>query len=70
VEPTTTAYLDEVKARLVSSAAVHTFQILKERATPINGYLRARLVLRNGDFVEAAEYFEHGQTGPRTVDYR
>ena len=70
MEQTTTAYLAQVKTRLISSTAVHTFEILKERATPINGYIRVRLRLCNGDFVEAAEYFEHGDDGPRTVDYR
>ena len=70
MEQTPTAYLAQVKARLISSAAVRTFEILKERATPINGYIRVRLRLCNDDFVEAAEYFEYGHDGLRTVDYR
>ena len=70
MEQTTTAYLAQVKARLISSAIVHTFETLKERATPINGYIRVRLRLHNGDVVEAAEYFEHEHHGLRTVDYR
>lgn len=56
MEQTTTAYLAQVKARLISSAAVHTFEILKERATPIHGYIRVRLRLCNDDFVEAVEF--------------
>jgi len=70
VEQTTTTYLHEVKARLVSSTAVHSFQILKERITPVNGYLRVRITLHNGDLLEAAEYFEQGVEGPTSVDYR
>ncbi len=70
MEWTPTAYLDEVKARLVSSTAVHSFQILKERVTPVNGYIRVRITLRNGDLLEATEYFEQGVEGPKTVDYR
>ena len=70
MEQTTTTYLHEVKARLVSSTAVHSFQILKERITPVNGYLRVRITLHNGDLLEAAEYFEQGVEGPTSVDYR
>jgi hypothetical protein len=54
----------------MSSAAVYSVDVLKERVTPLNGYIRARLRLHNGDFVEAAEYFEQGPVGLKTIDYR
>lgn len=63
MERSATAYLSQVKVRLISSAAVRTFRILKQRTTPASGYLRVRLVLWNGDCVEAAEYSSRAMQG-------
>ena len=50
-------YLAEIKAKLASSLAVASVFIVEERALPDQGYLRARMRLQNGDFLEIVEYF-------------
>ena len=50
-------YVADIKAKLVASAAVATITIVEERLLPDRGYFRARLTLRNSDFLEVAEYF-------------
>jgi hypothetical protein len=64
------AYLEALKLKLVTSRVIADYQIVKERATATDGYLRMRATLYNGDFLEAAEYFERVPEGVRTVDYR
>ena len=64
------AYLEAIKLKLVTSRVVADYQIVKERTTATDGYLRIRATLHNGDFLEAAEYFERVPGGVRTVDYR
>ena len=64
------AYLDTIKLRLVTSRVVAEYQIVKERTTATDGYLRVRATLANGDFVEMAECFERGASGMETVEYR
>ncbi len=63
-------YLEAIKLKLVTSRAVSDYQIVKERTTATDGYLRIRATLYNEDFLEAAEYFERVPEGVRTVDYR
>jgi hypothetical protein len=65
-----TAYLEAIKLKLVTSRVVADYQIVKERVTATDGYLRIRATLHNGDFLEAAEYFERATAGAKTVDYR
>lgn len=64
------AYLEAIKLKLVTSRVVADYQLVKERITATDGYLRIRATLHNGDFLEAAEYFERAPGGVRTVDYR
>lgn len=64
------AYLEAIKLKLVTSRVIADYQIVKERTTATDGYLRIRANLHNGDFLEAAEYFERVPEGVRTVDYR
>ena len=64
------AYLEAIKLKLITSRVVANYQIVKERTTATDGYLRIRATLHNGDFLEAAEYFERTPEGVRTVDYR
>jgi len=63
-------YLEAIKLKLVTSRVIADYQIVKERATATDGYLRIRATLHNGDFLEAAEYFERTPEEVRTVDYR
>jgi hypothetical protein len=64
------AYLEAIKLKLVTSRVVADYQLVKERITATDGYLRIRATLHNGDFLEEAEYFERAPRGVRTVDYR
>ncbi|MGB3557404.1 MAG: DUF6516 family protein [Geitlerinemataceae cyanobacterium] len=50
-------YIAEIKVKLLTSAAIKSFTIVKERAIPDQGYFRARLTLKNGDFLEIVEFF-------------
>jgi Family of unknown function (DUF6516) len=50
-------YITEIKVRLLTSAAIKSFTIVKERAIQDQGYFRARLTLKNGDFLEIVEFF-------------
>ena len=65
-----TAYLEAIRLKLVTSRVVADYQIVKERITATDGYLRVRATLHNGDFLEAAECFERATEGVKTVDYR
>ena len=46
------AYLEAIKLKLVTSRVVADYQIVKERTTATDGYLRIRATLYNGDFLE------------------
>ncbi len=50
-------YIAEIKAKLLASVAVNSVTIVKERAMIESGYFRARLTLKNGDFLEVVEFF-------------
>lgn len=63
-------YLNEVKARLATSAVIATIDVVSEQVLEDRGYFRARLSLVNGDFLEVSEYFivQAGKTV--TAEYR
>ena len=65
-------YVSDIKTKLVASAAVVTISIVEERLLPDRGYIRARLRLRNNDFLEIAEYFvvDAGRCVPRRYRYQ
>ncbi len=50
-------YVAEIQVKLLSSSAIDSFEVVKIRVTANGGYFRARLALRNGDFLEIAEFF-------------
>ena len=54
---TPSEYLTEIKTRLVTSHVVTVFEMVEEWIQPGRGYIRIRMQLANGDFLEAAEYF-------------
>ena len=56
---TVTQYLDGIKERLLSDVLIRTFRITRERVTLVDGYLRARLTLRDGSLLEFSEYVQH-----------
>ncbi len=55
IEPT--YYLAEIKSKLATHPVVMSVVIVEEYASSDRGYFRARLTLKNGDFLEVAEYF-------------
>ena len=55
---TTVEYLDAVKERLTADPLVVDFSIVRERATLIDGYLRARVTLANRSQIEFSEYVQ------------
>lgn len=64
------AYLETIKLRLIASPIIAEYQILRERITHTDGYLRLRATLINGDFLEMVEAFERGASEIVVVDYR
>ena len=52
------AYLEAIKERFVTDPVVTQFQILRERSTLMDGYLRARLALADGSQLEFSEYMQ------------
>jgi hypothetical protein len=65
-------YLDQIKNTLILSQVVLSIDIQEEYALTDRGYFRARLILRNGDFLEVAEYFvlEHQQCVTKRYRYQ
>ncbi len=51
------AHLAETHARLTTSPVVLSYTIVEERMGPDFGYLRVRVDLGDGGFLEMAEYF-------------
>ncbi len=50
-------YVLELRAQLTIDPLIQAFDVVEERVWSDRGYVRVRLTLCNGDFVEAAEYF-------------
>ena len=50
-------YVLQLKAKLTISPIVASFNLVEEKVWPDQGYIRLRMSLSNGDFLEAAEYF-------------
>jgi Family of unknown function (DUF6516) len=63
-------YVAEIQVKLLSSPAIDSFKVVKTRVTADGGYFRARLTLRNGDFLEIAEFFVVRSQVCRTETYR
>ena len=50
-------YVLQLKTGLLLSPIVVSYTFVEEKVWPDRGYVRIRMVLSNGDFLEAAEYF-------------
>lgn len=61
------AYLEAMKERFVTDPLVTHFQVLRERSTLMDGYLRARLVLADGSQLELSEYMQRSSAGEIVV---
>lgn len=53
-------YLDAVKDRLVLEPLIRSFQVLRERMTATDAYLRVKATLIDGNVFEFAEYAQQG----------
>ena len=63
-------YLNAIKTRLATSTVVVSTTIVAEYALTDYGYIRARLTLRNGDFLEVSEFFTVQEDDCITTEYR
>ena len=52
---TTDDYLASIHLALVENPIITSYTILRQRLTSQSGYLRVRIQIVNGDFLEAAE---------------
>jgi hypothetical protein len=51
-------YLEAIQERLITDPMVASFQVIRERATVVDGHLRARLTLADGSQLEFSEYMQ------------
>ena len=63
-------YIDQVKAALNHSPIIATWVILNELTLGNRGHIRVRITLKNGDFVEASEFFSIQEIGIEQQRYR
>jgi len=61
------AYLEAIKERLVTDPMVTRFDVIRERSTLIDGYLRARLELVDDSQLEFSEYMQRSPVGEIAV---
>jgi hypothetical protein len=66
----TQEYLAAIHLALVESPIVAGYAIVRQRVASVSGYLRVRIRLVNGDFLEAAEFFELTSGDIQVSDYR
>ena len=55
---TIVAYRDAIKTRLMTDPVVATFQVVRERSTGSDGYVRVRATLSDNSKLEFAEYVQ------------
>ncbi len=67
---TTQEYLAAIHLALVENPIVASYAVVRQRVASASGYLRVRIRLVNGDFLEAAEFFELMPEGIMVSDYR
>jgi hypothetical protein len=63
-------YIDSIKVKLAQSVTIQSYVIVNEMILPDRGHFRVRLVLSNGDFVEATEFFFVRASGIEQQRYR
>jgi hypothetical protein len=62
-------YLQSVKERLLTDPEIVSFTLICERATLIDGYLRARLVFPDESYLEFSEYVQVVDDKIKVVTY-
>ncbi len=51
------AYIAKIKVRLLNSPIIEVCTVVDQHFSSDRGYFRVRFSLKNGDFLEASEYF-------------
>ena len=67
---TPSEYLKYCRIILITSPIVQQYRIIEAQASERKGYIRVRVTLINGDFLEMAEYFTLDDGEIVTRDYR
>ncbi len=67
---TTDEYLASIHLALVESPVVARYEVVRQRVTSQSGYLRVRIELINGDFLESSEFFRLTPESVDVIDYR
>lgn len=63
-------YVVSIHLELVENPIVASYEVIRQRTTAQSGYLRVRIELSNGDFLESSEFFRLASDGIRVSDYR
>lgn len=63
-------YINDIKLRLKTSKLIDNLEIVKERSIADQGYFRSKITLKNGDFLEIAEFFKVENKQCISVTYR
>lgn len=63
-------YINRIKQHLNQSAIIDSFLLVNEKNLCDRGYFRARITLKNGDFLEIAESFTVIDNRLITLSYR
>lgn len=66
---TTAEYLETIKTLLLTNPLVNSFEIIRERVTSNDGYLRVKMVLVNAYLMEFAEYVQNREGAIHIVTY-
>ena len=66
----TDEYVTAIHLALIDSLIVENYNVIRQRVTSQSGYLRVRVELANGDFLESAEFFRLTPDGIQVGDYR
>lgn len=69
---TPSEYVLQLKTQLTLSPIVISSTVVEEKVWPDRGYIRIRMMLSNGDFLEVAEYFvvQGNECVPRRYRYQ
>jgi hypothetical protein len=69
MNPTIQQYFDACEARLLTSPAIVSYQVLRREVTLADGKLRIRLALSDGGSAELFEYVEESSGSVRLLKY-
>jgi hypothetical protein len=62
-------YLESLKERLLTDGNVATFDVIRERSTTVDGFIRARLAFVDGSQLEFSEYVQRSGDAVGVITY-